>query len=111
MLGVGNGQWESQVARPVYRSPVVQTSELCTVDQLIENKLSGDKVSEDEDECEEVTPPSFQDAMDFIEKLRTYFVCQNSTSQQTFNELNSIHNAVLYTRRQSERQTTITDFF
>lgn len=89
----------------------IMTSELCTVDQLIENKLSGDKVSEDEDECEEVTPPSFQDAMDSIEKLRTYFVCQNSTSEKTFNELNSIHNAVLNTRRQSERQTTITDFF
>lgn len=88
----------------------IMTSELCTVDQLIENKLSGANLSDDEDECDEVSSPSFQDALDSIEKLRTYFVCQN-TSEKTFNELNSIHNAVLNTRRQRECQTTITDFF
>ena len=88
----------------------IMTSELCTIDQLIENKLSGIDSSDNEDECEEVIPPSFQDVMDSIEKLRTYFACQNTT-EKTFNELNSIHNAVLKAHRQSQRQSVITDFF
>lgn len=86
------------------------TSELFTIDELIENTLPEANLSDDEEDCEEVIPPSFKDAMDCIEKLRNYFVCQN-TSEKTFNELNSIQNAVLKTHRQSVRQTSITDFF
>ena len=74
----------------------VMTSELCTVDDLIDDKLLVANLSDDEEECEEVSPPSFKDAIDSIEKLRTYFVYQN-TSEKTFHELNSIHNAVIDT--------------
>ncbi|GBO00512.1 hypothetical protein AVEN_132809-1 [Araneus ventricosus] len=48
------------------------TSKLITIDELTEEKLSGADLRDDE----EVIPPSFRDAMDSIEKLRTHFFCQ-----------------------------------
>ncbi|GBM90034.1 hypothetical protein AVEN_50657-1 [Araneus ventricosus] len=48
------------------------TSRLFTIDESIENKLSGANLSDDE----EVVPPSFKDPMDSIDKLRTYFFCK-----------------------------------
>ena len=72
----------------------IMASELCTVDELINDKLMGANLSDDdEEEYEEISSPSFKDAIDYIEKLRSYFVYQN-TSEKTFHELNSIHNAV-----------------
>ena len=47
------------------------TSELCTVNELIDDKLIGSNLSDDEEECEEISPPSFNDSIDYIEKLRT----------------------------------------
>ncbi|GBN38808.1 hypothetical protein AVEN_21695-1 [Araneus ventricosus] len=81
------------------------TSKLFTTDELIEGKLSGANLSD----AEECIPPFFKDAMNPIEKLRTYFFCQK-ISEKAFNELHSIHNAVPDTLRQSARQTTIKDF-
>ncbi|GBN49628.1 hypothetical protein AVEN_206581-1 [Araneus ventricosus] len=68
------------------------TLKLFIMDELIEEKSSGANLIDDE-----IIPPSFKDAIDFDEKLRTHFFCQK-TSEKTFNEINSIHNAVLNTR-------------
>ncbi|GBM04706.1 hypothetical protein AVEN_44842-1 [Araneus ventricosus] len=81
------------------------TSKLFTIDELMEDKLSGANLSNDE----EVIPPSLKDAMDSIEKLRIYFSCQKN-SEKTFDEFYSIHNDLLITHRQSARQTTVKDF-
>lgn len=86
------------------------TSGLCTVDDLIDEKLSAANLSNDEEECEEITLPSSKDAIDCIEKLRAYFLCQN-TSEKTFHKLNSIYSAVIKTQRQLTHQTTMKDFF
>lgn len=51
----------------------VMTSELFTIDDIIEDKLYDANLNDDE-EGEEIIPPSFKDAMDFIQKLRTYLI-------------------------------------
>ena len=38
------------------------------------------------EECKEISPSSFKDVIDNIEKLRAYFVYQN-TNEKTFHEL------------------------
>ncbi|GBM20745.1 hypothetical protein AVEN_105970-1 [Araneus ventricosus] len=83
----------------------IMMSRLFTIDELIEGKLSGASLSDDE----KVIPPFFKDAMDSIEKLPTYFFCQKN-GEKLFNELNSIHNAVLNIHKQSIHQTTVKDF-
>ncbi|GBM92552.1 hypothetical protein AVEN_272845-1 [Araneus ventricosus] len=52
----------------------IMTSKLFTIDELIDYKLSGSNLSDDE----EVTPPFFKDAMDSIEELRIHFFCQKN---------------------------------
>ncbi|GBM78509.1 hypothetical protein AVEN_141606-1 [Araneus ventricosus] len=62
-----------------------------TVDEeLIEDNLSGANLNGDE----EVIPPPFRDAMNSIDKLRTHFFSQKN-SEKSFNDLYSIHNALL----------------
>ncbi|GBM23730.1 hypothetical protein AVEN_257638-1 [Araneus ventricosus] len=58
------------------------TSKLFTTDELIEDKLSGANLSDDE----AVIIPFFKDAVDPIEKLQSDFFCQNN-SEKTFHEL------------------------
>ena len=70
------------------------TLELCTVDDSTDDILMGANESVDEEECEEISPSSFKGAIDKVEKLKPYFVYQN-TNEKTFHELNSIHNAVI----------------
>ncbi|GBN09105.1 hypothetical protein AVEN_162070-1 [Araneus ventricosus] len=72
-------------------------SQLFTVRELVEEKLTDANLSEDE----EVIAPSF---------IRTYFFRQKS-SEKTFDELDSIHNDVPNSHRQSTQQrTTVKDF-
>ena len=54
-------------------SSVTVVMELCTVDDLIGDKLMGANLS-DEIECEEISPHSFKDTIDYIEKFRTLSV-------------------------------------
>ncbi|GBN27625.1 hypothetical protein AVEN_120489-1 [Araneus ventricosus] len=75
---------------------------LLAIDELIEDKLAGSNLSDDE----KVIPPFFKDAMDSIEKLRTHFFCEKNI-EETFNEINSIHNAVLNIPGQSVRLKTV----
>ena len=70
----------------------------------------GANLSDDEEEYEENSPLSFKDAIDHIEKLRTYSVHQN-VSEDTFYELNSILIAIKNTQTQSARETTVKDIF
>ncbi|GBM43876.1 hypothetical protein AVEN_174444-1 [Araneus ventricosus] len=65
----------------------IMTSKLFTIDELMEEKLPGANLS-----YGEVIPPSFKEAMESTEKLRTNFFRQKN-SEKAFNELNSIHNA------------------
>ena len=59
------------------------------VDDLIDDKLICANLSDDEEECEEISPPTFKKvAIDYIEKLRTCFVYQNA-SEKTFHEFSS----------------------
>ena len=86
----------------------IMTSELSAVDNLIDDKLMDANLSFDKEKCQEISLSSFKGAIDNIEKLRTYFVYQN-TNEKIFHELNSIHNAVINTKRQSTHQMTIKD--
>ena len=47
----------------------IVTSELCTVDDLIDDNLIGANLSDDNEEYEEISPPSFKDVINYIEKL------------------------------------------
>ncbi|GBO04499.1 hypothetical protein AVEN_253103-1, partial [Araneus ventricosus] len=67
----------------------ITTSKSFTIDESTEDKLPDANLRDDED----VIPPFFKDAMDSIEKLRSYYFCQKS-NEKTFNELNSIHSDV-----------------
>ncbi|GBM77198.1 hypothetical protein AVEN_244051-1 [Araneus ventricosus] len=89
----------------VKRDKDIMTSKLSRIDELLHDKLSGANLSDDEG----IIPISFREAMDSTEKARTYFFCQKS-SENKFNELNSIHNDSLITHKQSARQTTVKDF-
>ncbi|GBN69195.1 hypothetical protein AVEN_47916-1 [Araneus ventricosus] len=71
------------------------TLKLFTIDELIEDKLPGANLSDDE----QVIPSFFKDAVDSIEKLGTHFFCQKN-SEKIFNELNPIHDDVFNTHRQ-----------
>ncbi|GBM45176.1 hypothetical protein AVEN_271764-1, partial [Araneus ventricosus] len=71
-----------------------------TIDELIEAKLSGANLSDDEENI----PPFFKDAVGSSEKLLTYFFCEKNGGN-TLNEVNSVHNEVLNTHSQSARQT------
>ncbi|GBO08657.1 hypothetical protein AVEN_144673-1 [Araneus ventricosus] len=77
-------------------------SKLLEIDELIEDKLSDDNLSYDD----EVIPPFFKDTMDSIEKLGTYFFCQKN-NEKIFNEVTSIHNVAVNSHRQSARETTV----
>ncbi|GBM01850.1 hypothetical protein AVEN_218971-1 [Araneus ventricosus] len=81
------------------------TSKLFTIDELMEDKLSDANLGDDE----EVVPPFCKDALDSIEKLQAHFFCEKN-NEILFNELNSIHNALLNTYKQSACQTTVNDF-
>ncbi|GBN62905.1 hypothetical protein AVEN_207092-1, partial [Araneus ventricosus] len=52
----------------------IMTLKLLTIDELIEEKLCGANLGD----VEELIPSSFKDAMDSIEKLRTYFLSSSS---------------------------------
>ena len=47
----------------------VMTQELCIVDDLADDKLVSANLSFDEEECEEISPYSFEGAIDNIEKF------------------------------------------
>ncbi|GBN37541.1 hypothetical protein AVEN_81077-1 [Araneus ventricosus] len=47
----------------------VMTSQFFTVDEFIEGKLSTANLSDDEEECKEVIPPAFKDAIYCTEEL------------------------------------------
>lgn len=76
---------------------------------MLEDKLPSANLSDGEEECE-VIPLSTNDAIDNINKLRNYFVCEN-TSEKTSNELNWIYKAILNIHGQSAGQTAIKGFF
>lgn len=80
------------------------TSDVFTTDAIIKANLNSD-----ENACEKVTPPPppFKDKMDSSEK---FLIFQN-TSEKTFCELNTIHNAVFNTPPQSAHQTKIKNIF
>ncbi|GBL97638.1 hypothetical protein AVEN_49143-1 [Araneus ventricosus] len=80
-------------------------SELFTIDELIEDKLSDANLNDGE-ECEEVIPPSFNGARYCIEKLQFYFICPK-TNAKSLNELNSIPNAVINIHRKLAHQMTV----
>ena len=42
------------------------TSELCSIDELIDDRLIGANSSDNEEEYEEISSPSFKDAIDYI---------------------------------------------
>lgn len=46
------------------------TSELFTIGELIENRLSSANLSNDEGKCDEVIPSSFKDEMDSIKNFK-----------------------------------------
>lgn len=54
---------------------VVMKSKLCTIDELIKNRLMDAHLnSVEEEESEKVIPSFFKDALDYTETLRTLFV-------------------------------------
>ncbi|GBM62207.1 hypothetical protein AVEN_209879-1, partial [Araneus ventricosus] len=59
----------------------ITTSKLFIVPEGTEDKLSDANISDDE----EVITPFFKDAMDSIEKLRTYFFCQKNSENHSIN--------------------------
>lgn len=59
----------------------IMTSELFTVDELIEDKLSGANLSDDEEEYQEVIPPLFKGTIYSIEKFRAYLTCLNTSEK------------------------------
>ena len=52
----------------------IMTLEFCAVDYLIDNKLMSANLSDNEKECEEIGQPSFKEAINYSEKLRTLFI-------------------------------------
>ncbi|XP_042898736.1 tigger transposable element-derived protein 6-like [Parasteatoda tepidariorum] len=89
----------------------VVTSAIFTVDELIQNTQSEPHSdSEDDVECQQIVPPTFQDAMNSIETLRTYFLYHN-TSDKFFQDLDSLHRSLIKAQRQSSHQTTVDNFF
>ena len=69
----------------------------------------GANLSDDEEKCEEVNPLSCKDVIDYIEKLRIYFI--RIQVKKTFRKVNLIHNALTNAQKQSARQTTINNIF
>ena len=68
----------------------IMTLELCIVDDLADDKLVNANLSFDEEECEEISPSSFEDAIDNIEKFRTCFVYQNTKEKTSRTEFYSM---------------------
>ena len=44
----------------------IMTSELCTFDELMDDKLMGANLNDDEEEYGDIRLPSFKDAVDYI---------------------------------------------
>ncbi|GBL87253.1 hypothetical protein AVEN_270524-1 [Araneus ventricosus] len=82
----------------------IMTSKSFTIDELVEYKLSGANLGDDE----KVILPSFEDAMDSPEKLGTHFFCQKNSAKYSMNLIRFI--MILKVQRQSAGQSTAKDF-
>ncbi|GBL53524.1 hypothetical protein AVEN_205351-1, partial [Araneus ventricosus] len=67
----------------------IMTSKLFTIDELVEEKLAGANLKDDE-----AISPFFKGAMDSTEKFRTYFFGQKNSENES---MNLIHNYELNT--------------
>lgn len=84
---------------------------MLTIDELDSTKATEDESSSDDDIEEAlISPPTFKEAISYVEAIRNYFIC-HETEQKTFQQLNFIQNAVIETQRSSSHQTTVMEFF
>ncbi|GBN70346.1 hypothetical protein AVEN_196072-1 [Araneus ventricosus] len=68
-------EWKGEQHPPLGQRPHRYFIHESEIDELIKDKLFDANLSDDED----VIPPSFKDAMDSIENLRTHFFCQKNS--------------------------------